>query len=208
MALDNPTIGEITMFAGNFAPRQWAFCDGQLLAISTYQALFSIIGTTYGGDGRTTFALPDLRGRAPIHSGNGSTGPGLSPRPLGQRSGQETVTLTTLEIPSHTHYSQVTQSPGGIASGTINAGANGNTNNPSGKFLAQSGNIGPNQINVYGDDNNVPMASGSVSIDMSNIPAPTVTNTNTGGGQPHNNMQPYLAVNFIIALEGTYPSRN
>lgn len=98
MALDNPTIGEIVMFAGNFVPRSWAFCDGQLLSISEHTALFSIIGTTYGGDGRTTFGLPDLRGRVPIHvGGNGSSGrgPGLSAYRIGERNGQEEVTLST-----------------------------------------------------------------------------------------------------------------
>ena len=92
-----PFLGQIMMFGGNFAPRGWAFCNGQLLAISQNTALFSILGTTYGGDGRTTFALPDLRGRAPINSGGGSAGPGLSPRPLGQRGGEQTHTLNITE---------------------------------------------------------------------------------------------------------------
>lgn len=98
--MSEPFVGEIRMFAGNFAPRSWAFCDGQLLAISQNDALFSLLGTTYGGDGRTTFGLPDLRGRLPIHAGDG---PGLSPRGLGSKSGSENVTLTLNQLPSHTH---------------------------------------------------------------------------------------------------------
>ena len=98
--MSEPFVGEIRMFAGNFAPRGWAFCDGQLLAVSQNDALFSLLGTIYGGDGRTTFGLPDLRGRLPIHAGSG---PGLSPRRLGQKAGQENVTLTVNQLPSHRH---------------------------------------------------------------------------------------------------------
>lgn len=101
--MSEPFVGEIRMFAGNFAPRGWAFCDGQLLAVSQNDALFSLLGTIYGGDGRTTFGLPDLRGRIPIHAG---TGPGLSPRRLGAKLGSEKVTLTVNQLPSHTHVIQ------------------------------------------------------------------------------------------------------
>lgn len=116
--MSEPFVGEIRMFAGNFAPRGWAFCDGQLLAVSQNDALFSLLGTIYGGDGRTTFGLPDMRGRLPIHAG---TGPGLSPRRLGARAGQEQVTLTVNQLPSHGHPMQGTDSaatsidPGGNA---------------------------------------------------------------------------------------------
>ena len=103
--MSDPFIGEIRMFAGNFAPRGWAFCDGQLLAVSQNDALFSLLGTIYGGDGRTTFGLPDLRGRIPVHAG---TGPGLSLRRLGEKSGTETVTVTTAQLPAHTHPLQGT----------------------------------------------------------------------------------------------------
>lgn len=116
--MSEPFVGEIRMFAGNFAPRGWAFCDGQLLAVSQNDALFSLLGTIYGGDGRTTFGLPDLRGRLPIHAGSG---PGLSPRRLGAKGGAENVTLTVNQLPSHGH----------------NLGANasaGNSTNPSGYF--------------------------------------------------------------------------
>lgn len=106
--MSEPFVGEIRMFAGNFAPRGWAFCDGQLLAVSQNDALFSLLGTIYGGDGRTTFGLPDMRGRLPIHAG---TGPGLSPRRLGAKGGEEKVTLTVNQMPSHTHPLQASRDP-------------------------------------------------------------------------------------------------
>lgn len=120
--MSEPFVGEIKMFAGNFAPRSYAFCDGQLLAIAQNQALFSLLGTTYGGDGRTSFALPDLRGRVPMHLG---TGPGLSPRPIGARFGAETVTLSGAQLPSHRH-----------ASASGNAASAGT---PAGNLLADTG---------------------------------------------------------------------
>ena len=179
-------IGQIHLFASNFAPRSWAFCDGQLLAINSNTALFSILGTTYGGDGRTTFALPDLRGRVGIGVGNG---PGLLPKRLGQRGGVETVTLNYTQIPSHTHVltssfkiatneNAATTSEG---SGNVLAAANSNI------YAEVSGN--PNEV------------LGGVSSSLSVV-------ENTGGQQPHNNMQPYLCLNYIIALVGTYPSRS
>jgi microcystin-dependent protein len=118
----DPFVGEIRMFAGNFAPRNWAFCDGQLLSVSQNDALFSLFGTIYGGDGRTTFGLPDMRGRLPIHMGNG---PGLTPRQLGQKFGQENVTLTGPQVPPHTHQLRGT-------------GDAGETSDPSGLVLAQT----------------------------------------------------------------------
>ncbi len=168
-----PFIGQIVMFAGNFAPRGWALCDGQLLPISQYSALFSILGTTYGGDGRTTFGLPELRGRAPIHAG---TGPGLTPRRLGQRAGEESVTLNATQIPSHTH--------------TLNgAGVAANATNPAGGMLAET-----REDSYAGAQQVAPMASATVAA--------------TGGGQAHNNMPPYTVVNYIIALQGIFPSRS
>lgn len=184
-----PFIGMIVMFGGNFAPRGWAKCDGTLLAISQYQALFSILGTTYGGDGRTTFALPPLRGRAPIHYGQGA---GLSNHPLGQKSGQEVVTLNTNEIPSHTH--------GINATGSLRVvREDGNTSEPAGAAIA---NVSPDTTHAY-NNSTAPDADA-----VANSVIVSATALNTGGNQHHNNMQPYLAVNFIIALEGTYPSRN
>ena len=171
----DPLIGEIKMFAGNFAPRGWAFCDGQLLPISQNSALFSILGTTYGGDGRTTFGLPDLRGRVAIHPGNG---PGLSNYNLGQAGGQETVTLTTAQLPSHSH--------------TVNATSeSGDTNAPSGGLLSNTG--------AY---DNEYKASGTV------VPMKSNMINNTGGSQPVQIRQPYRTVNYIIALIGIYPSRS
>ncbi len=141
--MSDPFIGEIRMFAGNFAPRSWAFCDGQLLAISQNDALFSLLGTNYGGDGRTTFGLPDMRGRLSVHAGNG---PGLSTRILGMRGGAENVTLTTNQLPSHSH--------------TYNGStAAGNLNSPAGNVLAGRAND-PTYLESPAT---VQMSSGSVS---------------------------------------------
>jgi len=180
--MSEPFLGQISMFGGNFAPRGWALCDGQLLAIAQNQALFSLLGTTYGGDGRTTFALPDLRGRVPMHAGSG---PGLTPRSLGQKSGSETVTLTVNEMPAHNH----------TATGTIKA-KNGqpDESNPGGQVPATLSN----GTEGYADASNTNMQEGGVAV----------TVNNNGGGQSHNNMQPYQCINFIIALVGIFPSRN
>jgi microcystin-dependent protein len=163
-----PYIGELRIFAGNFAPQDWALCNGQLLAISQYEALFQLIGTTYGGDGVNTFALPNLQSRIPVHQGNGFV--------LGQLSGSEQVTLTTQQIPSHTHTANATNVAADQAS-------------PKGYIWAQS------TLNQYG--------SNSPGTGMS--PAAI---GNSGGSLPHDNMTPYLVVNFIIALFGVFPSQN
>lgn len=180
--MSEPFIGQITMFGGNFAPRNWALCDGQLLPIVEHQALFSILGTTYGGDGRVTFGLPDLRGRAPLHEGQG---PGLTNRPLGSRGGLEAVTLNVNQLPAHVHAS---------SDPALKATANpANTTDPTGAALA----IAP----AY-NDSELPateMLDGSVEHPM---PAAT------GGSQSHDNMQPYQVINFIIALQGIFPSPN
>jgi microcystin-dependent protein len=167
--VSNPFLGSIILFAGNFAPRGWAFCNGQVLAIAQNQALFSLLGTTYGGNGQTTFALPDLRGRVPIHPGQG---PGLSPVDLGEISGVEVVTLTTSQLPPHTHPQPATN-------------GEQTTNRPNNALPARGG--------VYSNE-----SDGS-------LLHPTLT---VGGGQPHENRQPFLGLNYIIALEGIYPSRN
>ena len=171
-----PFIGQIIMFGGNFAPRGWALCDGTLLSISQYQALFSILGTTYGGDGRTTFALPDLRGRVAIHEG---TGPGLRNRRLGEKGGVEEVTLTTTQIPSHNHTAVMNGSDEDADSDELN-----------GNFLAN------HQAFHSASSQGVTLNGGAISVG------------NTGGSQGHTNMQPYTVVNYIIALTGTYPSRD
>ena len=176
-----PFIGQIIMFAGNFAPRGYAFCWGQILSIAQNTALFSILGTTYGGNGQTTFALPDLRGRVPIQPGQG---PGLSPYSLGQQAGTETVTLLSTQIPAHNHL--ITASEG-----------NGTAQTPGGGFLSAG---------VVPTSGNAAVSAYRNSTDGTTL-APTSI-TNTGGSQPHNNIQPYLALNFCIALEGIFPSRN
>lgn len=178
--MSDPFIAQIMMFGGNFAPRGWALCDGQLLAISSNSALFSILGTTYGGDGRTTFGLPDLRGRAPIHPGNG---PGLTSRRLGERGGAETVTLNETQIPAHNH-------PG---TARCFNGA-GDSNEAAG--------------NTWSTDLGVSSATYNSSAPDADMAANTITTQNTGGNQSHGNMQPFLALNYIIALVGVFPSRN
>ena len=172
----NPFLAQIVMFAGNFAPRGWAFCEGQLLPIAQNQALFSLLGTTYGGDGRTTFALPDLRGRSPIQQGHG---PGLSDIKLGQRGGIETKTLMITELPSHNHM------------GAIKVSSAAADDDVPGTNVS----IGAAEIFVEGVAN-TNLASGSV------------TTTNTGGQQPFNIRNPFLGINYIIALQGVFPSRS
>lgn len=174
--MSEPFIAEVRIFAGNFAPRGWAFCDGQLLPISQNTALFSLIGTTYGGDGRTTTALPNLQGRAPMHPGRG---PGLTDRRLGQSGGVETVTLTEAQMPSHAHP------VGSTASRSSSPTPVDNSFNVS---------VGDTAYQTATSSNLTPMADSMVG--------------NTGGSQPHNNMQPFLTISFIIALVGLYPSRS
>ena len=172
--MSEPFIAEVRIFAGNFAPRSWAFCDGQLLPIANNTALFSLIGTTYGGDGRTTTALPNMQARAPMHPGRG---PGLTSRRLGERGGVGTVSLSEAQIPSHAHQ----------AYGTA---TNANSTNPKNAFAATGGGRG--QF-YYG-----PATS----------PGSFEKLANAGSSAAHENHQPLLAMNFIIALQGLYPSRN
>ncbi len=174
--MSEPFIAEIRIFAGNFAPRSWAFCNGQLLPIAQNTALFSLIGTTYGGDGRTTTALPNLQGKAPMHPGRG---PGLTVRQLGQTGGSETVSLTEAQMPSHNHSLLAANAPGTSFSPTATS------------YLARS--VGGNVYDSNDDSSNALNAD---------------TLHNTGGSQAHNNMQPFLAINYIIALQGLYPSRS
>lgn len=173
--MSEPFIAEIRIFAGNFAPRGWAFCNGQLLPISQNTALFSLIGTTYGGDGRSTTALPNLEGRAPMHPGRG---PGLTSRRLGENGGVETVTLVDAQMPSHNH----------TMTGSARPAINDDPDNTR-YFGTTGGNL------AY-----APAAS------LTTMADPAIGQT--GGGQAHNNMQPFLAINFIIALVGLYPSRS
>ena len=165
--MSQPFLAEIKIISWNFPPKGWAFCSGQLLPINQNQALFSLLGTMYGGNGQTTFALPDLRGRAPMHLGGGFT--------QGESGGEEVHTVTSAEMPAHNHAVNATTSPG-----TVNV--------PTGNFLANS-NVSP-----YRTDSNTALNQALVS--------------NTGGSQPHENRQPFLVLNFIIALQGIFPSRN
>ena len=175
--MSEPFIAEIRIFAGNFAPRGWAFCNGQLLPVAQNTALFSLIGTTYGGDGRTTTALPDLKGRAPMHPGRG---PGLTATRLGQRGGVANVTLTEAQIPSHKHS---------LNAGTgIGVAGRGNSNDPVNNYTSVPTG------NAYANGTSTPMSSSAIA--------------SGGGSQPHENMQPYLTMSFIIALVGLYPSRS
>tara|TARA_B110000091_G_C13654880_1_gene407018 strand:- start:54 stop:590 length:537 start_codon:yes stop_codon:yes gene_type:complete len=178
--MSEPFIAQIQMFGGNFAPRGWAFCDGQLLSISQNTALFSILGTTYGGDGRTTMGLPDLRGRAAMHAGNGA---GLNSRPLGLKSGTETNTLTQNNLPPHSHTAKA-------------------------NCLAGVGNANTAAGNVWSADAGNQSATYSSSAANGTMQDGAVTIENTGAGQEVNNLQPYQVVNYIIALVGIFPSRN
>jgi microcystin-dependent protein len=171
----DPFIAEIRIFGFNFAPRNWAFCDGQLLPIAQNTALFSLLGTYFGGNGVSTFALPNLQGRAAMSHGQG---PGLSPRFLGESGGAAAVTLTSAQLPSHTHAVNVASGAGGQAD---RANARGNV-------------LGIPADATYAAGAQVAMGPTSVGF--------------TGGGQPHNNMPPYLVMNFCIALQGVFPPRN
>jgi microcystin-dependent protein len=173
--MSEPFIAEVRIFAGNFAPRNWAFCDGQLLPISQNTALFSLIGTTYGGDGRTTTALPNLQGRAPMHPGRG---PGLTSRRLGERGGVTTVALTEAQMPNHNHAMRASSAPGELSEPTNQSA------------LARTGGG-----SAYGPATNL-------------VPLADTVLPPAGGSQSHNNLQPFLAINFIIALFGLYPSRS
>jgi microcystin-dependent protein len=165
-----PYVGEIRMFGGNFAPVGWMFCAGQLLPINQYETLFNLIGTTYGGDGQNTFALPDLRGRVVVHQGTGFV--------MGQFSGTETVTLTTAQIPQHNHPYLSSTNPGAQQTPT---------NNVTGKA---AGNV-----QIYRQANpGIQMAANMCG--------------SSGGSQPHENMQPYLCISFIISLFGIYPTQS
>ena len=169
--MSQPYVGEIRLFGGNFAPRDWAFCDGRLLPISENDVLFQLIGTTYGGDGQTTFALPDLRGRVPIHWGQGPT---LTNRVIGETGGVESVTLTQQQIPVHTHGVPVSSTVAGSRSA-----------------------VGGIPAALPSD---VAYAPGTPDEDRA-------WTTPAGGSQPHENLQPYLAVNYIISLFGVFPSQ-
>lgn len=200
-------LGTMCVFAGNFAPRSYALAQGQLLPISQNTALFSILGTTYGGDGRTTFALPDTRGRSVIGAGRGA---GLSDYRLGTRGGAETHVLNLSQIPSHNHSATTTivndVTVGGVAD--LNAvNARSSSNSPSGAALGQS----PNRQNIYSSTApSVPMHADSIALNLTGTvnSAATTTVNNNGGNQSFNIRAPYIAINWIIALQGIFPSRS
>ena len=172
--MSDPYIGEIRMFGGNFAPVDWALCQGQLMAISQNAALFALLGTTYGGDGVQTFNLPDLRGRAPMHQGQG---PGITAKIMGERAGLENVTLTTNQLPGHSHPMVASTDPA-------------------------------DQIN---GSNGVVAAAPTLSMYIAAPPDSALNSSSVqsvGGNQPHENMQPFLVVTFIIALAGIFPTRS
>lgn len=175
----DPYIGEVRIFAGSFAPRDWAECNGQLLPIAQYTTLFAVIGTIYGGDGRTTFGLPNLNGRVPMHQG---TGPGLTARQVGKAGGAATVTLLENQMPAHKHVPQALDNQGTLS-------------NPAGAVWTKTPKAGRTPVDTPGfastpDTTMSPLALGSA-----------------GAGAPHNNMQPYLPVRFIIALQGVFPQK-
>jgi microcystin-dependent protein len=169
--MSEPFLAEIRVTSFNFAPKGWALCNGQILPISQNQALFSLLGTTYGGDGRVTFALPDLRGRVPTHLG--------ATMQLGERAGEETATLLSTQMPAHSHAVRA-------------SGLSAASSSPAGNVFAKKPRFG---INTYAPPAN-PVSMNPLSVSTS------------GGGQPHENMQPYLVLNFIIALQGIFPPRD
>lgn len=176
--MSNPFLAEVRIFTGNFAPKGWAQCDGQLMPISQNTALFSLLGTTYGGNGTSNFALPNLQGCAPMQAGQG---PGLSLRDLGETAGEQTVTLLQTEMPAHSHTAL------GASSSTATS--------PAGNCWGEGQKLGGADIYAPSAANtNVPMNPFALSI--------------AGGDQPHNNMQPFLGLMFIIALQGVFPARS
>lgn len=179
--MSEPFLSEIKIMSFNFPPKGWALCNGQLLPINQNQALFALLGTTYGGNGTTNFALPNIRGRTPIHTGNGHT--------LGEAAGSTSVTLTTQQLPQHIHQLQARNNAADLVNGALPGPA---------KSLAQAGAATANPppaVNLYAGGN--PTATmGAASC------------SNTGGNQPHNNMMPYLTLNYCIALQGIFPSQN
>lgn len=175
----DPFVAEIRIFACNFAPTGWAMCNGQILPLSQNTALFSLLGTTYGGNGQTTFALPNIQGGGAMHQGQG---PGLSDRFLGEAAGEDTVTLLTTEMPAHAHQFGGSQAVAGTAL------------TPTGNVWAEAPAGRGGFVNIYGTPANVALNPNCLTL--------------AGGSLPHNNLQPYLALNFCIALQGVFPPRS
>jgi microcystin-dependent protein len=200
--MSQPYVGEIRMFSGNFAPRGWQLCNGQLLSIAQNQALFAIIGTNFGGNGTTTFGLPNLQGRVPMHWGNGM---GLTPRILGESAGTENTSVLIANMPPHTHVATFTPSGGSAAQVNVTATI-GNLPSAAGNMLGQSPAGGPTQAPIYAPPTSP--VSGQLAGVSGGGGGGTVTVALTGSGQPVSIVQPFQAVTFIIALVGIFPSRN
>jgi len=201
------TISEVRIFAGNFPPRGWAFCWGQTIAIQTNQALFSLLGTVYGGNGTTNFQLPDLRGRTMVSAGQGL---GLSNYTIGEVLGVNAVTIDTSTMAAHPHTTTIAQSAT-PATGTAKLnGINdaGGQTQPGGNYLGTDTTGGARPY-THPTGTPVAMSSTVTTVNSLTVPSPTVTGTGiTGNGQPHNNIMPSIAMNYIICLQGIYPSRN
>lgn len=197
------TIGEIRLFAGSFAPRDWALCQGQQVAVRANTALFAILGTNYGGNGTTIYMLPDFAGRTAIGAGQGL---GLSVYDVGQQGGSINVTLTQSEMTAHTHVATPTLSTPGSATATLYGSNSGDSYSPGGNYIGTDGGT-----SLFSTDTSAPVAMASASLAVTNVTATqisSITLANAGGSLPHNNMQPYLVLNYIICTSGDFPARN
>lgn len=203
--MSEPFMGTVMIWAPNFAPRGWAFCQGQIMAISNNTAMFSLLGTVYGGNGQTTFGLPNLQGRVPVGQGQS---PGTSDYALGEMSGTETTTLTTSQMPMHTHASIFT--PTGSLPNvkvTLNAtSTSAATDKPQTDYMLSD--AAPTTTKIYAPKDNNTVALGGIVTEVTGpLPGGTVAIQTSGGSQPFNNLQPYQVLNYVIALEGVFPSR-
>lgn len=199
-----PYLGEIRIFAFDYPPVYWADCNGQLVQISQNQALYALLGTRYGGNGTTTFGLPDLQGRLPMHLGNG---PGLTPRILAQKGGAEQVTITTNQMPAHTHAVQTATTLTQTAQATatlVGATDSANANSPEGNNLAAGTNLYRSSPRTLKN-----MAASSIAVTQPAFSANTTVNiANNGGGHPTPTMPPFMVLRFCIALQGLFPQRD
>ena len=191
-------IGQVMVFAGTFAPRNWAFCHGQTYSIANNQAFYSIIGTIYGGDGRTSFKLPDLRGGSPVGAG---TRPGLQNVPLGQTAGIDFYRLSVSHLPSHTHSAGFNGTPSATVTPGAFSGRATLTNEVTGNYPAQTAS----GTDIYATSANTQMGASPVTVSLSGV---TINVSHTGGGQDIDNRSPYVGMNWVICSQGVYPSRN
>lgn len=198
-----PMMGQVMMFGGNYAPRDWALCDGALLNVVDFGALFSLLGTNYGGDGRTSFGVPDLRGRSPLGWG---TGPGLSSRQLGQRSGREINQLSTSQMPEHNHSISSIELSGDVTGKVYAATSECDEGSPAGAYLT----VPADDLQIYTKSDSDKVAMNENMLEITNTLAVSAdANTGDAGGHtPVDNMHPWLCMNYIIALEGYYPPRS